>query len=362
MLDIFRGLKNLLKVNRIHTDGSVFRLHYHATVIMLIAFSLVITTKQYVGNPIECLHDGDIKESVINTFCWIHSTYTVPKANEKELGKAIPYPAVDRQDDDKDRKFHKYYQWVCFMLFFQAVLFYIPRWLWKNWEGGKIQALMIDLNIGVFSDTEKKQKKKLLTDYLWDSRCNHNWWAVRYFFCELLSFVNVVGQLFLMDRFFEGEFLTYGIRVVQFSESEQDERHDPMVFVFPRVTKCIFRMFGRSGNVQTHDALCVLPLNVVNEKIYIFLWFWFVILCLLTALVLVFRVVIFSCHRMRVFLLHVRFRVIPREQLSDLVRRTEIGDWFLFYMLGQNIDTLIFKEIIIELVKRLTQHAKEPSV
>ena len=25
--------------------------------------------------------------------------------------------------------------------------------------------------------------------------------------------------------------------------------------------------------VQKHDALCMLPINVVNEKIYVFLWF-----------------------------------------------------------------------------------------
>ena len=32
---------------------------------------------------------------------------------------------------------------------FQSILFYIPRWLWKNWEAGKIHALMMDLDIGV---------------------------------------------------------------------------------------------------------------------------------------------------------------------------------------------------------------------
>ena len=79
-------------------------------------------------------------------------------------------------------------------LFFQAVLFYIPRWLWKNWEAGKITALMMDLDIGVVSEVEKKQKKKLLLDYLYDNLKNHNWWAYRYFFCELLAFLNIIGK------------------------------------------------------------------------------------------------------------------------------------------------------------------------
>lgn len=44
--------------------------------------------------------------------------------------------------------------------------------------------------------------------------------------------------------------------------------------VFPRVTKCTFHKFGASGTIQKHDALCVLALNILNEKIFIFLWFW----------------------------------------------------------------------------------------
>ncbi len=41
-----------------------------------------------------------------------------------------------------ETKYHKYYQWVCFFLFFEAALFYTPRYIWKNSEGGKIKMLV----------------------------------------------------------------------------------------------------------------------------------------------------------------------------------------------------------------------------
>jgi hypothetical protein len=44
-------------------------------------------------------------------------------------------------------KYHKYYQWVCFVLFLQAALFYIPRYLWKSSEGGKIRMLVQELQV-----------------------------------------------------------------------------------------------------------------------------------------------------------------------------------------------------------------------
>ncbi|XP_065296667.1 innexin shaking-B-like [Dermacentor albipictus] len=366
MLDIIRSLKSLLKTSRVHIDNEVFRLHYTATVIILLAFCIVVTTKQFVGDPIDCSKSTDVPQSVINTYCWIHATYSVTSLMRRDLD-TIVYPGVGPGSSTnvlsgtKDHKYHRYYQWVCFMLFFQATLFYLPRWLWKFWEGGKIQALMMDLDVGMCGEAEKKQKKKLLVDYLVSSLKQHDWYVARYFFCELLALVNVVGQMFLMDRFFDGEFLTYGLDVIRFLDQDDEERVDPMVRVFPRVTKCQFFKFGQSGNRETHDAICILPLNIVNEKIYIFLWFWFILLAAVTGMVVLFRVIITACPPVRVYLLNLRFRIVHLDHLHTVVRRGSLGDWFLIYMLGQNVDSIIFKEVIAEMAKRMTTEPKESS-
>ena len=76
---------------------------------------------------------------------------------------------------------------------------------------------------------------------------------------------------------------------------DPENRVDPMSRVFPRMTKCIFHKFGGSGTIQRFDALCVLGMNIVNEKIYIFLWFWFVILAVITGINLIVRLVQLSC-------------------------------------------------------------------
>lgn len=64
-----------------------------------------------------------------------------------------------------------------------------------------------------------------------------------------------------------------------------------MARLFPKVTKCTIHTFGPAGSVQTHDALCVLPLNVVNEKIFVVLWFWLVFLAGVGCLAVIYRYV-----------------------------------------------------------------------
>ena len=64
--------------------------------------------------------------------------------------------------------------------------------------------------------------------------------------------------------FYEGIF-----QVFNFANMEAEDRVDPMSKVFPRMTKCNFHKYGGSGTIEVIDALCVLSMNIINEKIYI---------------------------------------------------------------------------------------------
>lgn len=46
-------------------------------------------------------------------------------------------------------------------------------------------------------------------------------YVFHYWFCEFLCFVNIVVQLYLMNSFFDGEFMSYGLKVLSFSEESQ---------------------------------------------------------------------------------------------------------------------------------------------
>ncbi|XP_052129162.1 innexin inx1-like [Frankliniella occidentalis] len=122
MFKLFGGLKQYFKVPDVIIDSPIFRLHNLFTTALLASCSLVITATQYVGKPIECIVNG-LPTHPINTYCWITSTFTMPDAFQRQVGKEVAHPGVANDFDDEDaKKYYTYYQWVCFVLFFQVSL------------------------------------------------------------------------------------------------------------------------------------------------------------------------------------------------------------------------------------------------
>lgn len=190
----------------------------------------------------------------------------------------------------------------------------------------------------------------------------HNTYVYRYFACEAFCLVNIFFQMYAMNRFLGGDFMTYGLDVLKISDTTQDDRNDAMVYVFPRLTKCLFHKYGPSGTIQKHDALCLLPLNIVNEKTYIFLWFWFWILGVAFAALFFYRLALMSFPKLRAKILHSSARHLPIEVCRSISMKVSMGDWWILYILSSNMDSLIYRDFLIELTKKIGDSHKRPIV
>ena len=71
---LFGDVKGRLTFDAVWIDNFCFRLHYKATFLVFITSSLMVCSKQYIGDPIDCIVD-DIPGNVMDTYCWIHSTH-----------------------------------------------------------------------------------------------------------------------------------------------------------------------------------------------------------------------------------------------------------------------------------------------
>ena len=72
------------------------------------------------------------------------------------------------------------------------------------------------------------------------------------------------------------------------------------------MTKCTFHKYGPSGTITRHDGLCVLALNIINEKIYVFLWFWFLTVALFSAVAILYRMVLLLAPGLRASVIQAR--------------------------------------------------------
>lgn len=85
-------------------------------------FLLKIQTNCLLGDPIQCINDRGVPGHVINTYCWITYTFTLPHEQGKPVGTHVAHPGLG--NDNQDRQYHSYYQWVPFVLFFQVSPFF----------------------------------------------------------------------------------------------------------------------------------------------------------------------------------------------------------------------------------------------
>lgn len=89
MIKLLEGLGQYLKPKEFVTNSWVFRFHTHLTTAFLFMCSMIVTASQYVGSPIGCVQSGKesaVPKKVMETFCWISSTFTIPGYNEEGVG------------------------------------------------------------------------------------------------------------------------------------------------------------------------------------------------------------------------------------------------------------------------------------
>jgi hypothetical protein len=233
--------------------------------------------------------------------------------NDTKIGIHVSQTGVGPYNPERDDiKVKAYYQWVPFMLFLQAIMFYIPHIVYELAEGKKVKSILGSLHLFVLNKEKRKSAECDLADYFVQTMGIHNFWTIRVMLAHCLYLVNVVGQMFFTDCFLGREFSRYGLTtILRHLDQEPSDRVDPMSQVFPRVTKCTFHKYGPSGTIQRHDVQCVLPINIINEKIYVAFWFWLIFLTTLTVLDLCHHVILVSFRGVRWTILNRKLKTAP---------------------------------------------------
>jgi hypothetical protein len=208
---------------------------------------------------------------------------------------------------------HGWYQWANFILFAQAIFFYTPHYIWKSRDGGKLTMMIQDLDHEDLDDPATKKDRRMATvNYFVRTMGSHNFYVLKYIMCEVLNLINIFVQMWLMNIFVgfpfsTFNFSTFGTEVFALSGLPYEDRVDPMSKVFPKVTKCTYNDYGGvSGAEMSKDGQCLLPINIINEKIYIYLWLWMIMLLCWTSIHLLTRLITMASTHIRILDIYVK--------------------------------------------------------
>lgn len=164
----------------------------------------------------------------------------------------------------------------------------------------------------------------------------------------ILCFFNI----WLMDVFFNNFWTSYYAAVSTIGTDEYQYWNAFTSKVFPKLAKCDVNTYGVSGSLQRFDALCLLPLNVLNEKIFAFLYIWFISLTILSIFNCIFLATTIFCERLRFHLIYGRAGNLGSHIVSKVNKGLTYGDWFILYKISSNINHEVFENVISDLYKQ----------
>jgi len=373
MAHLIHDLASWFKLDEINIDTWQFKLYYRASALICMTGATVGIATQYFGDPISCEFQG-INSDLAQDFCWIHGTSYIPPQYQPHLKCIVELEGVESEDDAPDTA---YYQWVTFIMAIQAGAFYAPYYIWSLLEGGLMASFGTDGKSSVMISEEQKYDDGVVMEAVvekfvkyFKSILHHNAWYFAYFvFCESLNFFMLILQFYLVDIFLNNKFRWFGWEVVEYYSWSFQQRQNrdlmlrnPLCAVFPTEVSCNIPNVGAAGNEQAHNGLCVLTQNIINEKIYLGLWFWFMFMFIVNTIYIFYRISTMFFEKVRFMLL---FKTVRHKYDEDVTKcleyvlsKCQVGDWFVLRQLSKNCNPYFFREFIRELAIELKLRPK----
>ena len=234
----------------------------------------------------------------------------------------------------------------------------IPSQIWRLQEGGLMQEFGTDAKSATIKADDDKFQETVskYVNFFKSIRRANNRYYFKFLVCQALNIVALTVNFISADHFLGGKFKTYGVDVVNYYSVDYHVRQlqdtiNPMCDVFPTKVSCDVSTVGAGSGSQTNNGLCILSQNIINEKIYLVLWFWFIFLFCVAGFMVVSTAVIAMVPSVRASLLSGRTRSPSKygQRSAMLVRRLGPGDCFVLRQVGRNCNAYFFRALLEEL-------------
>ena len=250
---------------------------------------------------------------------------------------------------------------ICYFKF--QALFYIPRYIWKVLEGGYLRNMYEGFKKVAIEETWEDQVKadnkrcEQIKQHFRRYGPSNNWYCFKFFLSNyfLNGFVLVIVWV-CTHHLLNYRFYSYGSELISFLTNPEFERAEylinPMDIVFPKMTKCEYRRIGLTGTNEVHGALCVVLLNILNEKIFFALWILYVALSSILCFSAAARVIFYLYRPLRIRWIMSTANVHKFD--AELIDADcSVGDLFMIEQISNVTYSYIFQQFIKKYVEKL---------
>lgn len=125
--------------------------------------------------------------------------------------------------------------------------------------------------------------------------------------------------------------------------------------IFPKAAKCTYKTFGPSGTLQSFDALCLLPLNILNQKLFIIVWIWYIVQLIISFFNLMYWIIVSYSENVRIYILCQKsMKSVSRKLILHASRKAHLGHFFVLNQIAKNTNPVTFVELISDLALNTT--------
>ena len=127
-----------------------------------------------------------------------------------------------------------------------------------------------------------------------------------------------------------------------------------METVFPQFVRCTLPGFWQSGSRNDYEMFCILTCNVLHRYVFLVLWYYFVLLLVLSLGDFSYLVMKWLIPNVRAAS-HMFPGVNDGEGIHTLCDKLRFADWLFLQCVRRQIDTVNFKKVIEKLIEHYSE-------
>ena len=109
--------------------------------------------------------------------------------------------------------------------------------------------------------------------------------------------------------------------------------NDPMCEIFPKIAACRYHRYGMGGQEDDRHAICILGLNMINDKVFIATWIWHYFIIVIGSIRILTRSLQMVSKQIRYLLVRLRMN----QYLKNNAHVKHIQHYILNCSIGKNV-------------------------